>query len=362
MQQPEPIAQPWIRGAAADSIFILSPPFLALLVVMLFPAAFKNSGLMPVPYWVVLIVMIDVAHVYSTLYRTYFNSADFKKQQHLLLAVPLFCYIAGVILYTFGGMVFWRVLAYLAVFHFVRQQYGFMRIYSRKEQSGKLYTYIDNATIYIATIYPLLYWHFTAYKKNFNWFIDGDFVALRSDTMLLAGKTLYLVSLVAYIIKELWLLAQGQKLNLPKNLIVAGTFLSWYFGIIYFNGDMAFTTLNVVSHGIPYMALIWMFERNKLDAGKQKVSKLIKLTFSRYGVLLFVGVLILFSYTEEGLWDGLVWKEHAAVFKPFAMLPSVSSDLLLALLVPLLALPQSTHYVLDGFIWKVKKTTPEKAH
>jgi len=256
-------------------------------------------------------------------------------------------------------MMFWRVLAYLAVFHFVRQQYGFMRIYSRKEQFSKAYIYIDNAAIYIATIYPLLYWHFTTYKKNFNWFIDGDFVMLPSDTTLLASKILYMASLAAYIIKEVWLLIQGQILNLPKNLIITGTFLSWYFGIIYFNGDMTFTTLNVVSHGIPYMALIWMFERNKLDAGKQKVSKLIKITFSRYGVLLFVGLLILFSYTEEGLWDGLVWKEHTSVFKPFSMLPSVSSDFLLAMLVPLLALPQSTHYVLDGFIWKMKKTGPK---
>jgi hypothetical protein len=68
-----------------------------------------------------------------------------------------------------------------------------------------------------------------------------------------------------------------------------------------------------------------------------------------------VGLLILFAYFEEGLWDGLVWKEHASVFKPFATLPAINSDMLLALIVPLLALPQSTHYVLDGFIWKMKK-------
>ncbi len=29
--------------------------------------------------------------------------------------------------------------------------------------------------------------------------------------------------------------------------------------------------------------------------------------------------------------------------------------LLLSLLVPLLALPQATHYVWDAFLWKVKK-------
>ena len=362
MQQPERITQPWIRGAAVDSVFILSPPFLALLVVILFPAAFKNSDVMPLQYWVVLIVMIDVAHVYSTLYRTYFNAADFKMQQHLLIAIPVFCYIAGVLLYLAGAMLFWRVLAYLAVFHFVRQQYGFMRIYARKERFSKWCNYIDNAAIYIATIYPLLYWHFTAYKKNFNWFVDGDFVTFKFDALLTFGQILYLLTILIYALKELWLLSKGTKFNLPKNLIVTGTFLSWYFGIVYFNGDMAFTTLNVVSHGVPYMALIWVFERNKLRDGKEHVSKLVKLTFSRYGIVLFIGTLILLSYTEEGLWDGLVWRDHAQIFKVFNKLPLLSSDMLLAIVVPLLALPQSTHYVLDGFIWKVKKTVFEDHH
>src|SRR5215216_4092875 len=93
------IKQPWIKSGLADGVFILSPPFIALFIVALFPAQFKNSDLMPVQYWVVLIVMIDVAHVYSTLYRTYFNPISFKQQRHLLVAIPLFCYIGGVVLY-----------------------------------------------------------------------------------------------------------------------------------------------------------------------------------------------------------------------------------------------------------------------
>ena len=32
-------------------------------------------------------------------------------------------------LYSRGELVFWRALAYLAVFHFVRQQYGWMALY-----------------------------------------------------------------------------------------------------------------------------------------------------------------------------------------------------------------------------------------
>lgn len=67
---------------------------------------------------------------------------------------------------------------------------------------------------------------------------------------------------------------------------------------------------------------------------------------------MFLGVLGLLAYAEEGLWDGLVWREHASAFGWFQQLPAVENHVWLTLLVPLLALPQATHYVLDGFIWR----------
>jgi hypothetical protein len=42
----------------------------------------------------------------------------------------------GLILYQFGSLTFWSVLALVAVFHFIRQQYGFMRIYARFEPNN----------------------------------------------------------------------------------------------------------------------------------------------------------------------------------------------------------------------------------
>lgn len=311
---------------------------------------------MPVAYWVILIVMIDVAHVYSTLFRTYFNPSALRQQHPLYISIPVFCYIAGVLLYLYSGGLFWRALAYLAVFHFIRQQYGFMRIYSRKEIQTMFAKYIDTIAIYASTIYPLLYWHFSGIHKNFNWFVDGDFVVGKSDLILLISRWLYFAIIVVYVIKEGWFSVKTRNFNLPKNLLMTGTFLSWYFGIVYYNGDMAFTTLNVVSHGIPYMALIWLNERKRYQTVNNKKTTLLKLTFNTYaGVLIFAGLLILFAYVEEGLWDGLVWKEHGHFFQIFSVLPAVRTNLLLALLVPLLALPQSTHYVLDGFIWKLRK-------
>src|SRR6201999_3294108 len=126
--------------------------------------------------WLFLIVGVDVAHVYSTLYRTYLDKKMRSERRMLLWTTPLLAWGIGAMLYSLGAMVFWRGLAYLAVFHFVRQQYGFMRIYSRKQKQSRLFNSIDITAIYTATIYPLLYWHFTGSHKNFNWFVNGDFV------------------------------------------------------------------------------------------------------------------------------------------------------------------------------------------
>lgn len=308
---------------------------------------------MPVFYWVILIVFIDVAHVYSTLYRTYFNPDSFKRQSGLLIGIPIICYVMGTLLYSFSDLIFWRLLAYLAVFHFIRQQYGFMRLYSRKEKASSIFRLIDKLAIYTATIYPLLYWHLSG-KRNFNWFIEGDFMEYQSDALLTVGRTIYLFIILLYILKEVFALAKHQQFNIPRNLLIAGTYLSWYFGIIHYNADMAFTTLNVVSHGIPYMALIWIFEKNKHQHIQPK-SKFLKLSFGKYGIAIFLAVLVAFAYFEEGLWDGLVWREHTGVFEIFSNLHKVETKQVLALLIPLLSLPQTTHYVLDGFIWKLRK-------
>ena len=67
------------------------------------------------------------------------------------------------------------------------------------------------------------------------------------------------------------------------------------------------------------------------------------------------GVLLLFAYFEEGLWDGFVWRDHQGLFPWTQQFPFLQDEHLLALIVPLLTLPQVTHYVIDGFIWRVRK-------
>lgn len=346
------LKQPWIGKPYTDIAFILAPPFLCLLIIALFPALFQNSKGIPDASWVLLILLIDVAHVYSTLYRTYFDPVSFNRQRTILLMIPFLGFVGGVILYSIDPLLFWRLLAYVAVFHFIRQQYGFMRVYSRKEKPGKLSKWIDTITIYYATLYPILYWHLSG-PRNFNWFIENDFLYLPASGLLPFLTYLYFIVIAIYLVQVLLTGMKTKMLNIPKFLIISGTLLSWYFGIIYFNGDLAFTLLNVVSHGIPYMALVWIYgKKNYTKPGTG--NRFLRLIFSRYGIAIFLGLLFIFAFVEEGLWDLSVWREHDSVFGFSGSTSFTMPQTALAFIVPLLALPQITHYILDGFIWKIR--------
>ena len=337
--------QPWIGGPGIDLGFILAPGIVISAVVLAFPGVFTTREVSPL-LWAALIVGVDVTHVYSTLFRTYFDPAEFRRAPTLYVLAPVLGWMAFAGLYSLGAMVFWRCLAYLAVFHFVRQQYGLMMLYGRWDGRRRP---VDAAAIYAATLYPLVWWHL--HPRQFNWFVDGDFFSF--DAPLIADGLLaaYVAIMGAYVVKEIELIRRTRRVNWPRNLLLGGTALSWWVGIIAMDSDLAFTAVNVLAHGIPYMALVWVYGRSQQGAlllGLVPAGRVFSLAL----LPLFVALPALLAYLEEGLWDGFVWAEHPGLFPAFAALPVVRADDALVLLVPLLALPQITHYVLDGFIWR----------
>lgn len=353
--------QVWLKSSAWDLSFIIGPAFICSIVALIFREQLESMNSLPTWAWISFVLLVDVAHVYATLFRTYLNKEALEKNKTLLCAVPIACWAVGAMLYSLSALMFWRVLAYLAVFHFIRQQYGFMAFYSRKDDElAKRFRLLDQFVIYLATLYPLLYWH-TNLPRNFNWFVEGDFIENMPLVLAQLGLLLYGLAGAAYLIKEVYLFYATRRFNLPKNLLLFGTALSWWVAIVSINSDMSFTMVNVISHGVPYMALVWLYHsssavaaQDSSSAQKNPVSANRSLEILLSYVPAFLCFLFLLAYLEEGLWAGLIWREHLAVFRPFSFLPAVTDAALLAVLVPLLSLPQSTHYVLDGFIWRVR--------
>ena len=337
--------QPWIHNAKTDFWSILMPPFLVLAFVVLFHGKLQDiENKYSFFTWLFLIVFIDVAHVYSTLFKTYFIKHEFIKRKRLFITIPLLSLLIGIIFFQIGDLFFWSALALVAVFHFIRQQYGFMRIYSRFEKD-RVSGYIDKIAIYTATIYPMLFWFCT--PRSFTWFVEDEFSWLTDfSSALPMFRILYFLILLCWIWKTTYYFIKDKVFNIPKNMLIIGTFMSWYFGIVYYNNDLIFTLLNVISHGIPYMALIYIQEiRHK---NKEQLNKL-KIFRSSVGIVLFIIVVAGFAFSEEMLWEVMVWKEH------FNFAEISFPAWIYYILVPLLVVPQLTHYLLDGFIWRRNK-------
>lgn len=354
--------QPWLYKSRTEWLFIIAPPFACVLVVACFPYLFTNEGAMPTYWWVILILLLDVGHVYSTLYRTYFNPMAWQTYRQPMLWIPILAFLFFVFVYSFSETAFWMCLAYLAVFHFVRQQYGIFQLYRRRESVYLWHKRLDAITIYSATLYPLLYWHFEG-TRNFTWFIKDDFLLFQFPALLPALGSLYLLILVLYASKEIVNAIKFKQFNVPKNMVLIGTAVSWYLGIVHFNGDVAFTLFNVVSHSIPYIALIWIYlKKEERQAEAVTQPSFYKVILGQYGIFIFVFSIFLFAYLEEGLWDALVWKEHSSVFGLFQQLDTQQKfDEWKRFLIPLLALPQITHYLIDAVIWKHKNAYQSKS-
>ncbi len=292
--------------------------------------------------WITAVLLIDIAHVWSTSFRVYFDAEEFKRRVWLYTLVPVFGYLVGVALYSEGELVFWRALAIVAVFHFVRQQYGWVALYRRKlNETSNLTWWIDAAAVYLATVYPLAFW-MTNLPRKFEWFVANDFFALPAlvETVLFP---VYVLALATYFGKSVYLYFTTGFLNIGKDIVVATTAVCWYAGIVFFNSDYAFTVTNVIIHGIPYFALIYFYAK----ARRETAPKLYQKLSSNW--IVFLATLWALAYVEELLWHRGVWHEKNWLF-------GANWDLgnLKPFLVPLLAIPQLTHYVLDGFIWRKK--------
>ncbi|MFZ4703954.1 MAG: hypothetical protein ACOYMG_28245 [Candidatus Methylumidiphilus sp.] len=304
-----------------------------------------------------LVVGIDVSHVYSTIFRTYLDKVEFQKRQGLYMLTPLLAWVMGCFLYSVDSLFFWRFLAYLAVFHFIRQQYGFMMIYARQERDVPHYfRFVDKATIYLATIYPLVYWH--CHARTFEWFVQDDFVAVNAPLLNNCMAAIYILMLLAYAIKEIAFGRRTGAFNIPKNLLLVGTAFSWFVGIVAFDNDLAFTATNIISHGVPYLALIWLYGHNQTAINSERentyVWPWIGRLFSWKNTPFYIAALFVLAFLEESLWDGLVWREHGNLFGFSTLLPAISDTHTLTWLIPLLTLPQATHYLLDAYIWRLQ--------
>src|SRR5215210_7604824 len=168
----------WLFSPRVDVCVFGGSALVSLLLLWVGARAGVLEGDSPDWAWVPAVLLVDVAHVYATAFRVYFDAEELRRRLSLYVLAPAIAFVMSVALYSEGEALFWRALAYLAVFHFVRQQYGWVALYrARGGERGRARWFVDAAAVYMATLYPLAYWH-AHLPRRFWWFLPGDFAGV----------------------------------------------------------------------------------------------------------------------------------------------------------------------------------------
>lgn len=337
----------WIFSPALDLLAFALPALVALVAFGVLAATPERPAGGSEWVWVGGVLLVDVAHVWSTLFITYLNPAELRRHPERYALVPAGGWLLGVLAYSLAGAEwFWRGLAYLAVFHFVRQQHGWMVLYrARAGERSALGKWIDGAAIYAATLYPLVWWH-AHLPRRFDWFLPGDFLRGAPLELASAAGVLYAACLAAYGARAVARAARREPIAWGKHLLLLATAATWYAGIVFFDDDDAFTLTNVLTHGVPYAVLVFSYARHTAPREPGWGGRLLGGSPWAAGAR-FLACLWLLAYVEELCWDRALWHERPHVFGEGYELASLETWL-----VPLLAVPQLTHYVLDGLFWR----------
>jgi hypothetical protein len=339
----------WIVSPRFDLAWFIGPGLLALLVGLAVGLSLEPVEDDSLALWIGGVVLVDVAHVWASLYRTYLDPEARKLHASLLAWTPVLVLLLGFMAHAISPRLFWGALAYVAVFHFIKQQEGFVLLYLRAgKETASLDRRLAKLAIWAGTLAPVIWWH-ARLPRRFAWFMPDDFIAAVPEQIGTIAVWAQLPILLAFVLRRAWLRRSGRPGHPMVALLVALTAASWNLGIVWFDDGRVFTITNVFIHGVPYLALVWV------AGGADRVRRRIPAAGTLALAAAFWGVLVVLAFAEEALWDRLVWHEHEGLFGVGTL---ALDEFGLALAVAFLSVPQATHYVLDRYIWRIGPSNP----
>src|SRR5713101_6838189 len=213
--RPRAISLRWIINAREDLIWFVGSVASSYALLILYV-----SGILPlIPMVVGWAILIDAPHVFGTLSRTYFDAAEWKTRKPLMLGSLLF-FVVGPLMVLLGlGFTFFFLAALWAYYHLVKQHYGFMVLYKKKNNDlAPVDNALDRWLLLFAFNYP-----FVAFIAN-----DPSAMA-RVPPMLRSGVNSVAMLLLAGTVALgiVWLGRQIQRallrqtLDVPKYLLLA---------------------------------------------------------------------------------------------------------------------------------------------
>ena len=337
-----------------------------------------SLGLVVVASWA---VVLDAPHLFATLARTVLDPEEWRVRSGVLLAsfgffllgpalilTPRLLAGAGLLpgeaalLGSVAFVVFFRLWAY---YHVVRQHWGFLRLYARRNPAAEdeLETRVDRVAFPVLFYLPIG-WFLTA-----PWYAASGMPELGFATEL-GGRTLgawlhapvgslWLLAALAYAGFQWRRTVQGVPRNLPKLLLLAATVP---LHAAAFSGPLLVlfvVPLVTAGHNLQYQRFVWDYGRRRYPGERSPAA------FSFRNPVLYFALGLVFTFLcyrgpLVGWVSGFLAGLLGEVLLPFAGLvagaPGSGGGSLAAEVVGASLLGWAMqHYYLDAKIWQVSK-------
>lgn len=347
----EQLRNSFLQTPTYEWLFIVLPPLVLSLFFVLAPRDIESIGYMNA-ILLFCFVVIDGGHVFSTIFITYFDRSRNSYQKLKYVLVFLITYFG---IYFFLSLTnqngLWSLLAYLAIFHFIRQQFGLMKLYySNSEPKKKIEIWLDDLAIYSTTIYPYIYWHAHLPREAGSVFRRSSFIqfpAIQQVSLICGVLTVLLI--VSFVIKEIYFFIIKGRVELQKFAVVIGSAVAWWVSIVYFyDWILPYSVIQTVSHGVPYWALLWIYGRT----ANQEIETRSWFFISKWGLVTMVVIASSLSFLLIFGWEHLIYASDYRGYHPFSNLPNLVVSPISKYLEAFFASCQVTHYGLDSLIWK----------
>jgi hypothetical protein len=350
--QSRAISLRWIISAREDLVWFIGSVGASYLLLVLYV-----TGVLPlIPMVAGWAILIDAPHVFGTLSRTYFDRSEWKTRRRLLLGSLLF-FAVGPILVLLGlGFTFFFVAALWAYYHLVKQHYGFMVLYKKKNND---LAPIDNALDRLLLMF--------AFNYPFVAFIANDPTAMaRVPPMLRGGvNAVAMVLLIGTIVLAIgWLIRQIQRaisrepLNVPKYLLLAAAIpMHWVALITPMPAKpIALVAILTVYHNLQYHRLIWFHNQKYRYAGGSPAGAR-DARVPQFGPAAVISRRLIF-YISFGILFGIIY-QGPRQFLGYLNLHTGDSPAALSTPIQLgiafLWGYAFIHYYLDSKIWRVRR-------
>ncbi len=356
--QPRAISLRWIINAREDLIWFVGSVASSYALLILYVA-----GVLPlIPMVAGWAILIDAPHVFGTLSRTYFDASEWKTRKRLLLGSVLFFAVGPTLVLLGLGFTFFFIAALWAYYHLVKQHYGFMVLYKKKNDDlAAVDNALDRWLLMFAFNYP-----FVAFIAN-----DPSAMARVPPILHNGVNGVAMLLLVGTIgLGVLWLARQIQRsvlrqtLDVPKYLLLAAAIpMHWIVLLTPMpNKPIAIVAILTIYHNLQYHRLIWFHNQKYSGTGVPPVDHAQDAHATlraKYGPAELISRRLLY-YIAFGILFGLLYQGPRQILGYLGLksshgVPTGELSIPIQLGVAFLWGYAFIHYYLDSKIWRVRR-------